>query len=121
MNADRFAELVEEALAELPASIRQKLDNVVVTVAEWPSREELADAGTGPGRTLFGLYKGVPHTKRSSHYGMVVPDHVTIFQGPIMRVCGTAQEVKDEVRRVVLHELGHHFGISEDRLRELGL
>jgi len=77
--------------------------------------------GLGPGQTLFGLYEGVPLTERSSHYGMVLPDKITIFRQPIEAYCRSEEEIRQMVRRTVLHELAHHFGIPDQRLRELGV
>jgi len=121
VDPDRFDQLVAEALEELPQSISEKLDNISVVVADWPTREDLAAAGLPRGHTLFGLYQGVPHTQRTSHYGLVTPDRIIIFSGPIMQACRSEEEMRGEVRRVVLHEVGHHFGLSEERLDELGM
>ncbi len=76
--------------------------------------------GMKPGQLLLGLYQGIPLTKRTTNYGLVLPDKVTIFQGPIERLCRTPEQVVKRVQRTVKHELAHHFGISDDRLRELG-
>jgi predicted Zn-dependent protease with MMP-like domain len=76
--------------------------------------------GLRPGQTLFGLYEGVPQTQRTSHYGLVLPDKITIFQGPIERLHRSPEAIREQVRRTVIHELAHHFGISDERLRELG-
>ena len=114
--------MVAEALRDLPEYFLQKLDNVAVAVADWPSSADLAAVGLGPGHSLFGLYTGVPQTKRTARYGLVPPDSIIIFRGPILRACRDDEvAIRDEVRRVVLHELGHHFGISDERLRELGV
>ena len=121
VDPDRFDQLVAEALEELPESISEKLDNISIVVADWPTSADLAAAGVPRGHTLYGLYQGVPHTQRTSHYGLVAPDRVIIFSGPIMQACRTEAEVRAEVRRVVLHEVGHHFGLSEERLDELGM
>jgi len=105
----------------LPADIRRMLDNVEVTVAAWPSPATLNSVGLRPGQMLFGLYQGVPRTKRtSSHYGLVLPDKITIYQRPIERICRTPAAIRAQVRRTVLHELAHHFGLSDERLREIG-
>jgi predicted Zn-dependent protease with MMP-like domain len=120
MNRQAFEELVVEALEGLPPEIARMLDNVDVTVAGWPSPAVLRRTGLGPGQTLFGLYEGVPQTQRTSHYGLVLPDKITIFQRPIERVHRTPEAIREQVRRTVIHELAHHFGISDDRLRELG-
>ena len=84
-----------------------------------PTPAQLAEAGLKRGETLLGLYWGVPLTKRSRHYGMVTPDKITIFQKPIEARCRNDAEVKAEIRRVVRHEIAHHFGIADARLREL--
>jgi predicted Zn-dependent protease with MMP-like domain len=122
ISTQRFEELVEEALDSIPDEFWAVVDNLAVTVAEWPSQAQLYSVGVGPGGLLLGLYEGVPLTERSSHYGLVAPDKVTIFRGPILRVCPPDDEdaVRRQVRRTVLHEVAHHFGISDARLHELG-
>jgi predicted Zn-dependent protease with MMP-like domain len=115
-----FEELVAEALNSLPPDIQEKLENVEVVVEWRPSPAQMRRMGLGSGQTLFGLYEGVPLTERTSGYGMVLPDKITIFRQPIEAYCHSDQEVRQTVRRTVLHELAHHFGISDERLRELG-
>ncbi len=115
-----FEELVAEALDSLPPDIQEKLENVEVVVEWRPSPAQMRRMGLGPGQTLFGLYEGVPLTERTSGYGLVLPDKITIFRQPIEAYCRTDEQVRQTVRRTVLHELAHHFGISDDRLRELG-
>jgi predicted Zn-dependent protease with MMP-like domain len=120
---DRFEELVGEALELIPDALWQIVDNVAVTVEEWPSFYQLASVGMEDGRgLLLGLYEGVPLTERSSHYGLVPPDLITIFRRPILQVCppGDEDAIRDQVRRTVLHEVAHHFGISDERLMDLG-
>jgi predicted Zn-dependent protease with MMP-like domain len=117
----QFEALVEEAVESLPDEIRGWLDNVAVVVSEWPTPEQLANAGLGPGGLLLGLYVGVPKTHRGFTYGEIVPDKILIFQGPIERVCRTPAQVREQVRRTVLHEIGHHFGMDEDQLWEAGV
>ena len=107
----RFATLVADALDSIPDDIASKMDNVAVVVDDFAP----------PGR-LLGLYEGVPLTNRS-HYGeggMVMPDRVTIFRRSICAMCNSDQEVVDQVRMTVIHEVGHHFGLSDERLHELG-
>lgn len=118
----RFEELVEEALTSIPEGLWQVIDNVAVTVEEWPTRRQVESAGIDPDHLLLGLYEGVPLTARTHTYGLVPPDRITIFRGPILSVCPPADEgaVRDQVRRTVLHEIAHHFGISDDRLWEIG-
>ncbi len=121
MDRETFERLVAEALDSLPAEIQGWLDNVIVVVAEWPTPEHLAQAGLGRGGLLFGLYTGVPKTRRGLAYGEVVPDEIIIFRQPIERVCRTPAQIRDQVRRTVLHEIGHHFGLDEEQLRDAGV
>jgi predicted Zn-dependent protease with MMP-like domain len=107
----RFATLVSDALDSIPEEIASKMDNVAVVVDDFAP----------PGR-LLGLYEGVPLTERAN-YGegrMVMPDRVTIFRRSICAICDTDEEVVDQVRVTVIHEIGHHFGLSDARLHELG-
>jgi predicted Zn-dependent protease with MMP-like domain len=105
----RFDEMVARSLDGLPDDLGQMMRNVAVTVEE--------DAGP-PG--LLGLYQGVPLTSRGSFYAGALPDRITIYRRAICAICDTEQQVADQVRRTVIHEVGHHFGISDERLRELG-
>jgi predicted Zn-dependent protease with MMP-like domain len=120
MQREVFERLVSEALEGLPTDVRGWLDNVAVVVEQRPSAEQLRRAGVGRGGTLFALYEGVPLTQRTHRYGLVLPDKITLFQETIEAVCRSQEDVRRVVRRTVLHELGHHFGLSDERLRELG-
>src|SRR5690554_6036245 len=84
---ERFEELVQEALDSIPDELWNTIDNLAVTVEEWPTRVQLGSARIPPGHTLLGLYEGVPLTGRSRYYGLVPPDKITIFRGPILRAC----------------------------------
>ncbi|MHC4446039.1 MAG: metallopeptidase family protein [Planctomycetota bacterium] len=119
-SPEEFEQLVIQALDDLPGFFQEKLQNVEVVVADWPTEAERRAVGLKPGQLLFGLYQGVPLTRRTSHYGLVLPDKITIYRLPIERVCRTPEEIIRRVQRTVKHELAHHFGISDDRLRELG-
>lgn len=120
MELQRFEELVARAVDELPEEIRGYLDNVDIVVEELPSPGQLRKLRMHSGYTLFGLYEGVPHTVRGASYGMVVPDKITIFKRPIEAAYRTDDAIVREVGRVVRHEIAHHFGISDARLREMG-
>lgn len=117
---EEFEQLVVEALDKLPDYFQQKLQNIEVVVADWPTPAELQAVGLKPGHLLFGLYQGIPLTRRSSHYGLVLPDKITIYRLPIEQVCRTREQLIQRVQHTVQHEIAHHFGISDDRLRELG-
>jgi len=106
----RFEEYARQALDSLPPDLRRRLSNVEIVVEQEPP----------PGLPLLGLYQGVPLTRRSSAYSGVPPDKITLFGGPLGRLYGQDEAVlQAQVRRVVLHELAHHFGISDERLVEL--
>jgi predicted Zn-dependent protease with MMP-like domain len=119
MEIDRaaFEQLVADALDEIPESLGRLMENVAVFVEDWPTSQQLA----GRRGTLLGLYEGIDLTRRSPlSYGGVMPDRITIFRGPIMRLASTAKELTDLVTTTVVHEVAHHFGISDERLTELG-
>ena len=105
----RFEEMVIVALDDLPEDLGRLMRNVAVTVEHDPGP---------PG--LLGLYQGIPLTSRSTYYAGVLPDRITIYRHAICAVCHTEAEVADQVRRTVVHEVAHHFGITDDRLSELG-
>jgi predicted Zn-dependent protease with MMP-like domain len=109
VEPDRFDEMVGTALDGLPPDLGRLMRNVAVTVEY--------DGGP-PG--LLGLYQGVPLTSRTTNYAGVLPDRITIYRKAICAICRTEPEVADQVRRTVIHEVAHHFGIDDDRLRELG-
>lgn len=120
MNRQTFEHLVAQALDELPQEFQEKLDNVEVTVEDWPDRETLRLAGVRHPASLLGFYHGIPQTKRTHNYGLVLPDKISIYQRPIEMRCHTPEEVRSAIHRVLRHELAHHFGLSDDRLREIG-
>jgi predicted Zn-dependent protease with MMP-like domain len=107
--SERFAELVAEALDEIPEELGRLMDNVNVFV----------DDASPPGR-LFGLYEGIPLTRREAYGGLVMPDRITIFRRTICARCGSEDEVRRQVQVTVVHEVAHHFGIGDARLHELG-
>lgn len=105
-----FEDLVDEAIASLPDDLRTFMSNVAVVVEHEPPA----------GLPLLGLYQGVPLTRRTSGYAAVPPDKISIYRGPLERLTGgDPDRLREQVRRVVLHEIAHHFGISDERLREL--
>ncbi|MGW4064774.1 metallopeptidase family protein [Amycolatopsis sp. NPDC004747] len=110
MSRERFEELVSEALDEVPREFAKAMDNVVVLVEEF--NDEAPD--------ILGLYHGIALTERTSSYGGVLPDRISIYRQPILAMCEDEDEVVEEVLITVVHELGHHFGIDDARLHELG-
>ena len=111
VSLERFEELVSDALDEIPDELWRLVDNVVVQVQEGSE-----------GSRLLGLYDGVPLTARSRGYGegMVMPDRITIYRRPILAMCADEEQVVEQVRITVIHEVAHHFGIDDARLHELG-
>jgi predicted Zn-dependent protease with MMP-like domain len=120
MDSQKFEELVAKAIENLPDEFRERLENIDVVVADEPTRTQLRRSGIRRNETLLGLYEGVPLTQRTNNYGFVTPDKVTIFQKPIENLCKNDTQIIAEVQRVVQHEIAHHFGINDDRLKELG-
>ena len=120
MNTIDFEQLVAQALDNLPDAFRERLDNVEVVVEDWPDRGTLRLAGIQNPMQLLGFYHGVPLTERSHGYTLVLPDKISIYQQPIEHICRTPEAIRAQVRRTVMHELAHHFGIDDSRLREIG-
>ena len=119
MDRGAFEALVAKAVANLPEEFLARLDNVDVVVSDVPTRRQLRKARITSG-TLLGLYEGVPQTQRGVHYGLVPPDKITIFQMTIEDKCKNERDIYTEIERVLRHEIAHHFGISDERLREMG-
>ncbi len=119
VKRETFQAFVLKALERLPAEFQQRLENVDVVVEDWPARRQLVKMGLRRRGELLGLYEGVPQTRRSGGYNMVLPDRITLFQKPIEARCRSLQEVEREIERVLWHEIAHHFGISDKRLREI--
>lgn len=120
MAAEAFEELVVEVLDSLPEEILAMLDNIDVVIEDWPTPDQLDEAEIEAGGTLYGLYEGVPLTARDGGYFLIAPDKITIFKRPIEQDCDSSEEIAEQVRITVIHEVAHHFGIGEERLDELG-
>jgi predicted Zn-dependent protease with MMP-like domain len=120
MDRAKFEELVDKAVKSLPAEFLNHLDNIDVLVDDQPTISQLRKSRAKVNQTLLGLYEGVPQTRRGSNYSMVLPDKITIFQKTIEAKCHNEEEILAEVVHVVKHEIAHHFGISDARLREIG-
>ncbi len=109
LSRDEFEDLVAEALDTIPPKLTAHMRNVVIVVED-----------EAPERGLLGLYQGVPLTERGDWYGGVLPDHISIYRDEILRICDTREDVVEEVRITVVHEIAHHFGIDDGKLHELG-
>jgi predicted Zn-dependent protease with MMP-like domain len=120
LDAAAFEALVAQALDELPDWVRQHMDNVAIVVAPWPTAQQLRSAGVREG-LLLGLYEGVPLTRRGRGYNLLPPDRITLFQGPLELTARHRRDLIRLIRRTVIHEIAHHFGFSEEKLRDLDL
>ena len=116
----KFAEAVERALAELPEPFATFLEEVPVEIRDRPTPRQLKEAGVGRNDLLLGLYRGVPRTDRSVEHSGRMPDVIYIFQEDVELASEDEQDLVNQVRTTVLHEIGHHFGLDEDELDELG-
>ena len=120
METEQFEELVAQVVNDLPEFFQERLDNVDVIVEEFPDRHTMRLARVRSPYDLLGFYHGVPLTERTTNYGLVAPDKISIYRRPIEIQCRSDEELRAMIRRVVLHEIAHHFGISDNRLRDIG-
>ncbi len=120
MDLQSFESLVARTVEELPLRLRQQISNVAIVVEEWPDDETLEMAGVDDRMELLGFYYGIPLTERTHDYGLVLPDKISLFRQPILNSCRQPDEIPVAIRRTVLHELAHYFGIDDERLEELG-
>ena len=119
LTRTEFEEIVVSALKRLPKFFRKKMKNVDVVVEDRASRDLLSEMGLRSPFELLGLYQGVPLDRRGFYYGNVLPDKITLFQIPIESMCQTKEELEEKVREVVIHEVGHYFGLDDKKLRDL--
>ena len=119
MRIEVYERLIDEAVADLPEDLRSRIHNLEIVVEDRPTRSQLRAAGVSPPATLLGLYQGIPLTGRGSWYGNVLPDKITIFRKPIEAQSVSWDDFVRIVRETVLHEIGHHFGLSDARLYEI--
>ena len=119
LSRKEFERVVERALRGLPRGFRAKLENIAVVVEDWADDETLEEMEIDPPDTLYGLYRGTDLTRRDSFYGGVLPDVITIYQGPIQEDCESIEEMEELVQDTVRHEVGHYFGLDDERLAEL--
>ena len=119
MTRERFTQLVEDALKEIPRRFRKEMKNVAVVVEDEPSPELLEEMEIEPGDTLFGLYQGTPLTERGWSFGNNLPDRISIYQKPTEEACETEDDIRDCIAETVIHEFGHYFGMSEEEIEEI--
>jgi len=122
MTLKEFEELVTDVLDNLPQEFKEKLENIDFVVEEQISAKALKRTGIGGKGRLLGLYQGVPLKDRTHYYGMVMPDKITLFKKNIEDECrSNGLDLREEVKHVIQHEIAHHFGISDKRLKDLGI
>ncbi|MBM3860417.1 MAG: metallopeptidase family protein [Verrucomicrobia bacterium] len=119
ISASQFEKLVDEGLELIPGEIRRFMENVQIVIEDHPSDDLLDDLGVPEDETIYGLYEGTPLTERTSDY-CAFPDRIIIYRRPLLEDFDAPEELRREVARTVVHEVGHHFGIDEERLAELG-
>jgi predicted Zn-dependent protease with MMP-like domain len=119
LTRKEFEELVVLALRRLPKFFKKRMKNVDVAVEDRAPRDLLSEMGLRSPFDLLGLYQGVPLDRRGFYYGNVLPDKITLFQIPIEAICQTREEIEEKVKEVVIHEVGHYFGLDDKRIREL--
>ena len=122
MSREEFEKIVEESFELLPQKFKAAIDNVGILVEDYPDEEVARRFGSGSGRHLLGLYQGVPLPKRGTWYGMAptAPDQIEIYQKNIERFCRTDKEVKEKIAEVLIHEIGHYFGMTDAEIRTAG-
>jgi predicted Zn-dependent protease with MMP-like domain len=121
VNSNEIRKQVARVLDRLPKQFRQHLSNIEIVVEKRPAEELLLAEGLDPRHdTLYGLYQGVPLPDRSASYPPILPDKITIFSEPLLRDCATAEELREQIRITVLHEIAHYFGMDEDEIDKLG-
>lgn len=120
LQRDKFEQLVIKALEKLPKIFQDKLENIDVVIEDYPTEEELRMAKVRSKQTLLGLYQGVSLKRRNRFYGNVLPDRIVLFKGNIEDICNTEGEIEALVAKTVRHEIAHYFGISDERLKEMG-
>ncbi|MGB9695319.1 MAG: metallopeptidase family protein [Caldisericaceae bacterium] len=122
ITREEFEKLVKEVVSTLPYKFSSKIENLEFIVSDYPDVDMLKKQGIYGIGTLLGLYEGVPIAKRGPGYQAILPDRITIFMFPIIDYCNVSgEDLKEKVRKVVLHEIGHFFGLSETELRDLGI
>ncbi|MBI3666837.1 MAG: metallopeptidase family protein [Acidobacteria bacterium] len=117
MQRREFEQIVHQAWRRIPGRFRRKVQNLAIVVEEEPGGAHLRRGSVGPGHTLLGLYEGVPLSRRGLGYGMVLPDKISLFQGPIEREARREEDIPDIVYETLWHELAHYFGMSESQVR----
>lgn len=116
---EEFEALINEAMDELPQEYIKRLNNVAVVIADEPTEEQRQQLKLRDDQTLFGLYEGIPLTKRGAGYNLVLPDKITMFKHPIMSFSPNREALKKQIKHTLWHEIAHYYGLDHDRIHEL--
>lgn len=119
LSDEEFEKLVYQALEEVPRRFKERMENIDIAIEDSPSRSLLEEMGIRPPGTLFGLYQGVPLKERGHWYGNVLPDKITLYKKPLEQFSRTAEGLKQNVVKTVIHEIAHYFGFDDEELEEL--
>lgn len=119
LSDEEFNRLIAETLDELPGEYTGRLENVLITYEDEPSPEQRERLKLRGGETLYGLYEGVPLTRRGNGYNMVLPDRITVFKLPLLRVSADMESLRAQVKHTLWHEIAHYFGLDHDRIHEI--
>jgi predicted Zn-dependent protease with MMP-like domain len=119
LSQEEFEEAVVSALETLPKVLKEKMENMDVVVEDRASKSVMEEMKLRSPYDLLGLYQGIPYDRRGFFYGNVLPDKITLFKEPIEALCRTKEEIEEKVREVVIHEVGHYFGLDDDAILEL--
>lgn len=119
MQREQFEQLVEDAVTQIPKKFKKLLDNIAIIVEDNPSGDVYKKTGASRFSTILGTYHGVPYKHRGPYYGNIPPDVIVIYQKPIESICLSEKDIKKKIREVVLHEIGHYFGLSEKELQDI--
>lgn len=121
MDRRRFRRLVGQAIDRLPGEFRERLENIAIVVEDAPSDDQIRSAGLDPDEdTLLGLFEGVPLAEHGHDASMALPDRIVIFYQPLIEVCASDNEIREEIRLTLVHEIAHYFGLDEDEIEDLG-
>lgn len=120
MTEKRFRQLAADALDSLPEKFRRAMENIAIVIEDWPDEQTLRETGLQSKLDLFGLYQGTPLPERANGEAGMLPDVITLYRRPIEQRSRNDAEIRRQIAKTLLHEIGHYFGLDEDRLTELG-
>ena len=119
VSNEQFEAMISEAMDELPQKYIAGLQNIVITFEDLPTQEQRRRQNLQAWQTLFGLYEGIPRTQRGNNYNLVLPDKITIFKVPLEQASNNDNDLKENIKRTLWHEIAHYYGLGHDRIHEL--